>query len=82
MFVLERKKLLSQIIKMQRSACSYDNMLRDEPAPVCDCKYGIDNAPSGERNGCPELRNVTRLLEAMTDKEYEKFMKKGFCTII
>lgn len=83
MFVIERKKLLSQIIKIQRMACSYDNMLLAEPTSFCDCKYGIgEEGFCGERTGCPKLRNVTRLLEAMTDEEYEKFMEKGFCTII
>ena len=56
---------------------------------ICDCKYGADDLPTidqnrltwnrygGEQNGCCEMREMIWLLKNMTDKEYERIVKRG-----
>ena len=46
----------------------------------CDCKFGTFEFPSevhvqdklGEAAGCPEIRLCIKLLEAMSDEEYQR----------
>lgn len=84
MFIVDKNELLENIIKMQRTKCSYDmfGFFRDDTPPpdVCDCKYGASG--QGEQTGCPELRCVTALLNLMTEKEYLNIMHRGNIVLI
>lgn len=46
-------------------------------ASHCDCKYGRAPGVTGcERTGCPELREMRMLLEAMTETEWQRIQKR------
>lgn len=46
----------------------------------CDCKFGGEDVSrlnhGNESNGCPELRLIIDLLNKMTDKEYNRILKR------
>lgn len=75
MFFGNREEVLNTIQKIQREKCVYD-MGFGKPPNFCDCKYGYDNRPYNEKTSCPELRCVIRLLENITDKEYEDIIER------
>jgi len=80
MFIKDRDYLKGVLHNIQRKHCSYDGAsigIGGDPPPYCDCKYGYDLVPFGEKTGCPELRCIVELLALMTDKEYIKIMRRG-----
>jgi len=40
----------------------------------CDCKYGA--RMKGEETGCPEVSLASGIFDVMTDKEYNRFLKR------
>jgi hypothetical protein len=64
---------------MQRKVCEYDGFRKGNPPSFCDCKYGYnENSRSGdEQSGCPELRTIIDLLDAMTEEEYCSILNRN-----
>lgn len=83
MFITDRESVKEVIRILQRKHCVYDGYGftngDSNPPPFCDCKFGMtkNSHSHGEKNGCPELRCVVELLEAMTDEEFTKILKRG-----
>jgi len=81
---LNRDELIKVVADVQGHLCSYHMPGKPEPSGFCDCKYGAkglvhspDRGPhGGEQTGCPEMREVLAILEAMTDKEFERIQKR------
>jgi hypothetical protein len=73
MFYPPRQQLLKTLKEMQRKQCCYIGH-------PCDCKYGatdmLEGHWGGEQTGCPELSCCIQILTLLTDKQYEKLMKK------
>ena len=78
MFYHSKNETRNVLHLLQRKACGYDGLFRENPPPFCDCKYGWDNNSNAysEQTGCPELRTVVELLDKMTEKEYNKILKR------
>lgn len=55
-----------------------EDLNKRKPPTMCDCKFGATNiSGAGERgNGCPEMRCVYAILDNMTDKEFERIIKR------
>jgi hypothetical protein len=73
MFTANRQTALGVLYLMGASCCAYSD--GEAWSPRCDCKYGIgerDGWPTMHEsgNGCPELRSLHSLIEAMTDDEW------------
>lgn len=79
MFKEKKDNLINFIYKKQRTSCDYD-MYRINPESrspsFCDCKYGWDGKNFGEQNGCPEFRLLYKLLNKMTDEEYNNILSR------
>ena len=60
------------------SPISQEEANKRKPPSMCDCKYGATNigGPTETGNGCPEMRCVHAIFENMTDKEFERIMKR------
>lgn len=62
--IANRRRLIAALEQARREVCPY------APPGSCDCKYGlIPNEPSPvvpgpEATGCPELRDLIRMLES------------------
>lgn len=75
MVLRDQDRAVAVVSTVRKRCCAY---LGDR----CDCKYGIstdDSAPGvrGERgNGCPELREVEKLLKALTPFEWARLVKR------
>lgn len=66
-----RQEALDSLYRMGATCCAYSS--GGEWADRCDCKYGLgDKWPTvGEKgNGCPELRSLYVVVEALTDEEW------------
>lgn len=89
---LARQHLARTVMIIQRSICQYRGHSQPLRRAHCDCKYGLpthsDEAIAeairkgtlhhqfGEDSGCPELAAVEDVLNAMTDKEWERLIKR------
>lgn len=72
-FTESRVGVLAAIERMGIASCAYSS--GDIWAERCDCKYGVADAlrwptVSERGNGCPELRSLHGVIEAMTDEEW------------
>ena len=86
---LSKNDMVEFVNKCQRMLCAYDIYSSGEGAETyykrsapshCDCKYGANSSSIGRGsengNGCPEMRCVKSILEVMTDKEFERIVKR------
>ena len=73
MFGTDKYSLVSTLKKIREKICAY------MPGVPCDCKYtdnpNLARGPS-EGTGCCEVRLAARIIESMTEEEYEEFMKR------
>lgn len=78
---MTRKEAIAAMEALQKLSCGY------LPGGACDCKYGLSpeilksenydrsvSRPMDERTGCPELRDIKALLEAMSDEDFERYL--------
>lgn len=73
MFGIEKDRLVEGLKFLQKRHCAYTG-------PRCDCKYGVAEHPygsSGELNGCPELSETYKLIEAMSDFEFVRIARRA-----
>lgn len=81
MFHRERLPTLEAIGQLGAASCSYclgtdtDAWL----ATRCDCKYGfrVRQTPGGEATGCPELRSIYGVVNALTDREWIELVQRA-----
>ncbi len=70
MFGIQKDQLVINLEKLHSQRCAYQS----GPEGSCDCKFGgKDQEPrnlSETFPGCPELRQVTRILESMDDTAF------------
>jgi len=80
MNTMTRESLIKALeIIRTKSLCCYNN------PDFCDCKFGMADAPdvltqnmgTGEQTGCCEMRLAVGVFRSMTDKEYEKIIRRG-----
>lgn len=83
--------MLDAIGVMGSNRCAYNWGERDADDWAhklrCDCKYGGETfrrgaLAGGEQTGCPELRLVYLILEALTDEEWETLGERAGAHII
>lgn len=78
MFLGSREESLRVLALAGRERCVYSGNWSDNR---CDCKYGGPNEDfrwrGGEQSGCPELRSLYRIVEMMTDDEWQEFGLRG-----
>lgn len=79
-FTDSRLNVLSAIRRMGIACCSYSH--GGIWADRCDCKYGVAEVKSwptvNERgNGCPELRSLYVVIEAMDDDEWYRLVRRA-----
>lgn len=81
-----REDCLRVLRMVGRESCQYSG---NWPENFCDCKYGVKGKPmfpkysndlqvrdiSGEQCGCPELRSIYRVIENMSDEEWNDHAK-------
>lgn len=80
----QSKEELWKAVRLARKhVCAYANPL-ENPLDAkehfgCDCKYGLTAVGGmGEQgNGCPELREVEALFQAMTPREFERLCARA-----
>jgi len=66
----KREYLISILKKLRIEVCAYS--WKNEQAKICDCKYGFKNREmGGEQTGCPELYDLIRFLEKLTEDEFD-----------
>lgn len=78
---MNRKEAIAAMEALQMLSCGY------LPGGACDCKYGLKpevlksenygrsvSRPMDECTGCPELRDMKAILEAMSDEDFERFL--------
>lgn len=73
MFVIDKHSLVRTLGKIREKICTY------LPTVPCDCKYtGEPNLGrgSGEGTGCCEVRLAARIINSMTEEEYEYFIRR------
>jgi hypothetical protein len=68
MFLGSRDTVLEGLRQTGGRLCSY-NFADTWVDGRCDCKYGASG--KGEQSGCPELRSVYAIVEALTDAEWQ-----------
>jgi hypothetical protein len=74
-FTRSRSDTLEFLKGLGNSLCCYAG--GDWLTRRCDCKYNRDfrkGYDGGEQTGCPEIRDLYRLVSTMTDVEYEMLM--------
>jgi hypothetical protein len=78
MFVeTDKERLLEALEQHRKNVCHY-------MGPTCDCKYGgpgnkfdkDDKRNRGEMTGCPELRTVIEIVNALSEEEIGKLLSK------
>ena len=72
---MKKEQLIKAMGHVQVAVCAYKSRT------FCDCKFGIDTDKvhhSSEQTGCPEVRTVLGILATMTDKEYERILKRQY----
>jgi hypothetical protein len=72
MFMANRQEVLEFLYERGREACCYSV---DNWSPFCDCKYGgpRKDKPMSEQTGCPELRTIYSIINAMSDSNWSAF---------
>jgi len=72
--MISKEKLLENLEKIRASLCCYVNSEK-----FCDCKYNPEftSARRGEHTGCPEIREVARMLKLMSEEEFAALSKKA-----
>lgn len=81
MIFCDRQQALDALKIIGRLRCAYAG---DWPDNICDCKYGgpvlmphpvyganLPHEVLGEQTGCPELRTLYRVIEKLTDGQWE-----------
>lgn len=78
MFMQEKDVLLSGIAAVGDAHCCYLGG-PDWQSRRCDCKYGVGDPHKGgsEVTGCPELREAYALIDAMTEHEFTRLVKRS-----
>ena len=78
MFGIKKDRLTENLGKIQEQRCAY-------VGGYCDCKYGNEgqepNQLSETFSGCPEIAMAKRMIEKMTEKEFERLCKRANITI-
>jgi hypothetical protein len=79
-FGINRKELINNLEIIRKHLCSYSTN-------ICDCKYGPNLKPKAdlilssfentESTGCPEIRQVISILSVLTDREFNKLVRKA-----
>ena len=82
MFFKSRERTMAAIANLGSLKCAYLPGHGDPvawPTSRCDCKYGftVASKPYSEQTGCPEMRSVYKVLEAMTDEEWSDFVTRA-----
>lgn len=71
-FTDSRQNVLDAIYLMGATCCAYS--MSDKWSEHCDCKYGVETGkwPTVHEggNGCPELRSLYVVIEALSDEEW------------
>lgn len=63
----QQANLVRHLGALSQQLCVYANPER------CDCKYGFEKLHStGEATGCPEARAAMKIIEAMSQAEYNE----------
>ncbi len=74
----KRPDIVGVVRKVALANCAYRSPNLDE-RQLCDCKYmgSEDKLGDGEHNcGCPNLHQAADMLSALTDKEWERVLKR------
>jgi hypothetical protein len=79
-FTDSRANVLSALRRMGIACCSYSH--GGIWADRCDCKYGVTEvkawpAVSERGNGCPELRSLHGVIQAMDDDEWARLVARA-----
>ncbi len=81
MFMRPRDELLATLERMGERCCLYTWGGGKWLEVRCDCKYGAakfgDHKMLGEETGCPELRMLHAIIEAMSDEQYMEWVDKA-----
>lgn len=78
MFSTNKATLLAGLRRLHAMRCDYCSNPAEVTTARCDCKYGFGFADRpDERNGCPELRMATFMLEALTPIEWDDLLKRA-----
>jgi hypothetical protein len=79
-----RENLARLIRTVRRShICAYRHGNTDA-SDICDCKFGIDCSQADAKpghgdeasNGCPEMRVVEKILEVITQSEFDRVIAR------
>lgn len=71
----EKQEAIDAIKKLGEKQCCY--VSKDEWPHWCDCKYGGPDGKGGEKTGCPELMDILRVVENMSDNEWDRCVRSG-----
>jgi hypothetical protein len=78
-FTGSRENVLAALYGLGVLACGYS--WGDTWVDRCDCKYGRFDAekqrPGSEQTGCPELRSLYGVIEAMDDDEWYRLVMRA-----
>lgn len=77
MVFTKRQDMLEVIQRIGQKTCGYYDPTKSWPANTCDCKYGANGGPTGEKTGCPELRIIYAILKALSDEEWVELVHKA-----
>ena len=76
---IEKNRLTENLEKIREQRCAYGG------GSICDCKYGKKGETPrimGEAfSGCPEITMAKKIIEKMTEKEFERLCKRANITI-
>ena len=81
---VSKTELTDAVRRVNSFICVYARKPGRVPS-FCDCKYGVgrfhtgevDWARVGEVTGCPEMRLLTAILEAMTEQELDDLVERA-----
>lgn len=85
MFYGSRKECLELLRLVGATQCCYAGPWPDN---LCDCKYGVEGVEGlgrkvmpqhsilTEHTGCPELRSIYRVIESMSNEEWEDLTRR------
>lgn len=79
MFFQTRETMLESLRRMGSACCGYD-IDGSWPKNRCDCKFGagaFKKNGGGEQTGCPELRSVYEVIEAMGEADWDRAILAG-----
>lgn len=85
MFGLTKVKLERNLNGIGNYLCAYGGGEWKER--YCDCKFGEENEEckgmrSENFSGCPEIRQVLRIIKSISEDEFKEFCKKAGIQII